>query len=59
MRLNKEMVNRNLGTLLKDRRYPISRLWQPRYTRYNTYFDRERLDDIVERGRKMVEGKDY
>ena len=55
----KEMVNRNLGAVLKDRRYPVSRLWQPRYARYNTFFDRERLDDIAERGRKMVEGKDY
>jgi hypothetical protein len=55
----KEMVNRNLGALLKDRRYPMSRLWNKRFERYNTYFDRERLDDIVEKGRKMVEGKDY
>ena len=52
----KEMVNRIAEQTGTGRRYPMSRLWQPRHARYNTYFDRDRLPDLAERGRKITLG---
>ncbi len=54
----KQMLNQIVDGSVRDPRYPASRLWKECYKRFNVYFDRARLDDLIELGRKMLKDKD-
>jgi len=49
----KQMLNRIVAGQLRKRRYPFNRLWQERYTPYNTYADRERLEGLIAKARAI------
>jgi hypothetical protein len=47
----KQMQNRIISGSLRARRYPFNRLWKERYMPYNTFWDRERLEGIIEKAK--------